>query len=525
VVTIILLPYSIPSKSEIKMLQKVNELLSKIQGDIAKDPSYRDLTFQCDGQTLSYHQAIIIPISPMLEAILQGGELCHPSLPINNVTIILDNISQESVRVLMEMLYTGQSIVGLSEDYSDIEQLIDMLGLEVEFKVEKYETNNLEKLVDDKRPGATAPKRSRSRAWDFFSLLDDNSVTCSICQKVIKRSVGSGNTHGMLRHLRTYHADTFNEEKKEEVMNVKLEDVQKARNEGVKEFQLKTSDLKEFASKLESMTAKAPAKQLVSKPSKPPPRELYPTNHYIWTYYTPRPDGKANCETCYRDISRSFSGKNDFMVSHMSHFHPEVYTQYVTKKARLGIQQQIQEYANIPSNESEIQSLEVSPPGSPDMIEDQSPVKSPVLDERKRVFHDTEQPKYSKKKKITPKDSNEEGTEMEQLFLQRLKRDMNELGDELRFQSGKKKTSLIWNFFSEADYEGGKDVNAKCDLCSAEIARPHGTTTKLSGHLRKHKLLFKEFKRLDSLRKLQNTSDDVLRETELNNSEESFTID
>ena len=120
----------------------------------------------------------------------------------------------------------------------------------------------------------------------------------------------------------------------------------------------------------------------------------------------------------------------------------------------------------------------------------------------------------------------QEETKMEEVFLQHLKTDIDELGEELRFQSGKKKTSVIWNFFSEADSDSIKDVNAKCNLCCAEIPRPHGTTSKMSGHLRKHKLLFQEFKRLDKSRSLQSPpQDDILREQDLNDRDVSVTIE
>ena len=496
----------------------INKQFSKIQPDIAKDPSYRDLTFICGDQALSYHQGILIPLSPMLESIVQG-ELCHPSLPINNVTITLDNVNMESVRVLMELVYTGQSKACFSEACSGVQKLASMLGFE-DLQIDIQEDIH-EKGVDDKRPGAAAPKRSRSRAWDFFSLLEDNSAICSLCQKVVRRTVGSGNTHGMLRHLRSNHADVFNEDKKEDVMDDILEETDAIQSVNVKEYQLKTSDLKEFASKLESLTAKKSER----KASKPPPAELYPKDHYIWTYYTERPDSKANCVTCERDISRSFSGKNDFMVNHMSHFHPEVYTQYITKKARLDTNQQSE---NKTSGKS-MKFLASTPPRPSDVSQIQSPDLSPLKSERKRKISDEAtkgKTKEGKKKKIVPKDTNEEETKMEEVFLQHLKTDIDELGEELRFQSGKKKTSVIWNFFSEADSENTKDVNAKCNLCCAEIPRPHGTTSKMSGHLRKHKLLFQEFKRLDKLRSLQSPpNDEVLIEQDLNDSDISVTIE
>ena len=88
------------------MTLKVNNQFSKMQLNLAKDKSYRDLNFLCGGQTLSYHQAILVPMSPILEAMVQG-DLCHPSVPVSPVSITLDQVSPDALRVVMELVYTG----------------------------------------------------------------------------------------------------------------------------------------------------------------------------------------------------------------------------------------------------------------------------------------------------------------------------------------------------------------------------------------------------------------------------------
>ena len=75
---------------------------------LIKDDSYRDLTFLCGGQTLSYHQAILVPMSPILGAMVQGG-LCNPSVTVSPVSITLDQVnpSKSELKWLRFTYYPG----------------------------------------------------------------------------------------------------------------------------------------------------------------------------------------------------------------------------------------------------------------------------------------------------------------------------------------------------------------------------------------------------------------------------------
>ena len=269
-----------------------------MQLNLAKDKSYRDLNFLCGGQTLSYHQAILVPMSPILEAMVQG-DLCHPSVPVSPVSITLDQVSPDALRVVMELVYTGQSKAAFSDiQRSDIQSLISMLGLEIEFQEEKIGADKFEKLI-----------------------------------KVTLEELG----------------------------------IKKSSNEEIKEFQFKTSDLKELAHKLEFLASGFSAKsqeeksaKITSKAPKSAPTEIYSSSHDIWAYYTPLPNERANCLTCLRDISRSFTGKKDFMVSHMSHFHPDIYSQYILKKSRPDAYSQSTENLSNSLNNYEVESPEQS---------------------------------------------------------------------------------------------------------------------------------------------------------------------
>jgi len=529
---------------------------------------------------MSYHQAMVVPLSPILESMVQG-ELCHPSLPISNVTISLDMVNPTILNALMDLVYTGKSAIDLSQNSSEIQELVHMLGLEMDLQFDKPKKGVVENsvfsstddVIESKNMMHTnelldetisAPKRRTSRAWNYFSLQEDHSARCNLCQKSVKRK--TGNTHGMLRHLRTHHGSFIDEpeaEKRDNAStstNVTLDEIDTAKelNESIsnasaaldnqiKEFEVKTSDLKEFANKKLAEKLEAKSSKNSSR-AKQPPVELYDSSHYIWGYYTPLENAKAKCLTCSRDISRSM-GKNDFMVKHMSFFHPEVYIEYISKRSKKssvlnlnaskshGSSESLNESSNSSlsfeiSNNSSVQNLNTSKrPESPESLNISSSLETPnkVLPiddakERKRLLSELlpsvadQKQKPSKKKRSAAAESKEgkcENNEMEEVFLNCLKDDLDEFGDDLRFQSGKKKISVIWNFFSEVDSDETKDVNAKCNFCCSEVSRPHGTTSKLRDHLRKHRLIFKEFQRIKDLRKQAGSDLDTTQESVL----------
>merc|ERR1719309_300925 len=170
------------------------------------------------------------------------------------------------------------------------------------------------------------------------------------------------------------------------------------------------------------------------------------------------------------------------------------------------------------------------------MIQPSSYAMEQQLNEKKRLLADMMSSRYehqSKKQKLPLRKGLEgevAGEPFEKVFLQQLKNDLNEVSDEARFNVSKKKKSVVWNFFTLVDSEETKDRDAKCNFCCTEVPRPNGSTSRLSDHLKKHKLIFQEFQRLKNLKDYGptdfNVSQQFMHETSrdsaLDTSEESF---
>ena len=79
-----------------------------------------DLVLISGGHKISLHQALLVPLSPLLQQLLPVSSCCNCQTP----AITLPPVSHESLRALLQLLYTGQA-PRLSME--DTEQLFDVL--------------------------------------------------------------------------------------------------------------------------------------------------------------------------------------------------------------------------------------------------------------------------------------------------------------------------------------------------------------------------------------------------------------
>ena len=79
-----------------------------------------DLVLISGRNKVSLHQALIVPLSPLLQQLLPDSSCCNCQTP----AITLPPVSHESLRALLQLLYTGQA-PRLSME--DTEQLFDVL--------------------------------------------------------------------------------------------------------------------------------------------------------------------------------------------------------------------------------------------------------------------------------------------------------------------------------------------------------------------------------------------------------------
>ena len=69
----------------------------------------------CGGDALSYHQAVLTPLSPFLAQMIKSLSCCPCSLQAcpdrRDVIITLDNVDIETLKVVMNCVYTGRFVI------------------------------------------------------------------------------------------------------------------------------------------------------------------------------------------------------------------------------------------------------------------------------------------------------------------------------------------------------------------------------------------------------------------------------
>eukprot|EP00092_Neocalanus_flemingeri_P015958 GFUD01017275.1.p1 GENE.GFUD01017275.1~~GFUD01017275.1.p1 ORF type:complete len:690 (+),score=182.48 GFUD01017275.1:56-2071(+) len=100
----------------------------------------RDLKFLCSGISLSYHQSILFINSTLLSSLMGSLACCKCENGQcgrkEEVVIVLDKVEVGTVQGLMEYLYKGECKVKDKRGFTEMQELVNMLGIQIQLELE-----------------------------------------------------------------------------------------------------------------------------------------------------------------------------------------------------------------------------------------------------------------------------------------------------------------------------------------------------------------------------------------------------
>eukprot|EP00092_Neocalanus_flemingeri_P035364 GFUD01038477.1.p1 GENE.GFUD01038477.1~~GFUD01038477.1.p1 ORF type:complete len:683 (+),score=181.32 GFUD01038477.1:65-2050(+) len=131
----------------------LSSTLQMLEAVAASNNHNRDLKFLCSGISLSYHQSILFINSTLLSSLMGSLACCKCENGQcgrkEEVVIILDKVEVGTVQGLMEYLYKGECKVKDKRGFTEMQELVNMLGIQIQLELEDKDSSLIKVEVSD----------------------------------------------------------------------------------------------------------------------------------------------------------------------------------------------------------------------------------------------------------------------------------------------------------------------------------------------------------------------------------------